>query len=821
MIKRLILVVFLVPALAAGQTLSTLGPSRAFPVDAPFSFVYGSPSGRWLAPLDAFFKAAPPPGPGRLSQLPALHALYEADPALHGAMQPALKALEAAGYGAAYFAAQTPERKAALLVGAVKVVQNKAQEEAARLVPASSRAPKEELPLVASGLYMLQTSLALYIEPSQWTAVQEAYQKVDKRLTAPQRASLRASIERLNASWKESKEDRLTVVEAVAAGRPGLPGPQLTPRILEARRAFGPPGGSEAVPAPLAAPAAETRSRTFEAKVALLGARTSVKKALGRPYRALLDAFRSLITWAGELYRKYLSGQEMDAHSFRWHVVEDLHKKGDFRGSFGHAVHEGTPEVMSPLVFPEASVDRLRGQEAVLRSPLSPPGAENKLALSPMISISGMSFPQLSAQSHLSLLYIHLKLAKELGVRQLYNTGEGGPGFLLAMLEGDRESLERRIVEWNLENKQFGRDTWDEAKVVQFVIELMHARDRLLAGFSPEDLRRAQIVAQFGSALNGIRNPDNRVDFDKLRRVGESPFVAMIQYKLKQAAKRGAKVNPSKIDSFVAALREIPRDKPFKSPEVNPDMDSYEGIARLVLATRVVTGKPVSLKFGVGQAADLYEFLKFLRDARALPDHIQLDGRGEGFSPGSGNAPPTGNTSLPLNEAVIVTDAILKKLGVRDRVFLDATGDILLVDEAVEKLALGADGVSAGRLWMGMGLGCAMVRECADGKCPYGIAARSYALVGLAMDPLQVAPRGYKAASNWWKAYTQELAETGASSWLGFRERYGLGSRSAVIRKKAGLKMVTLDQVYNEDYVENLLRGALNPLEVRSLVFGR
>jgi hypothetical protein len=156
---------------------------------------------------------------------------------------------------------------------------------------------------------------------------------------------------------------------------------------------------------------------------------------------------------------------------------------------------------------------------------------------------------------------------------------------------------------------------------------------------------------------------------------------------------------------------------------------------------------------------------------------------------------------------------------VRDRVFLDATGDTLLPTEAVERLALGADGVSAARLWLGMGLGCSMVRACANGNCPYGIAARSEALVGLAMDPIKVAPRGLAAALNWWRAYTQTLGETGAADWLGLGASRGLASGRPAVRVQQGLRSISLDELYSPERVSELLRGVLTRDEVERLVF--
>lgn len=788
MLGLLLAVLLLPPVPASSADLIQLGMPSA---PRPIASVYGSGIGAW-----------------RSLAGPSLTALVGQ---FGGAgVAPILSQLEIQGLSPeVYLNLAQPQREAGIAV-AISNVQVQAREEAAALpaLIASADPSRPDFPLTVARLQMLQGALGAFLEPGRLADARKAYVEARAKLDAGRREKLELAIKRTAEALGRGREP-VSVLEAVAAMQPDLPVSTL--KIARLRQAARLGLGWEAGLAPVPSPA-QDRSPRLQAKVLTLKVRYGLKTfAARRLYRPLLGGFRFVMTHAGEIYRKYVSGQEMDRHSFRWHVLENLHKEGDFRGSFGHPVHEGGVEVESPVIFPEGSLDSLRGQT------LSVGGAR----LSPMLSISGMSYPQLSAQSHLSLLYIHLKLAKELGVRQFYNTGEGGPFMHLALMEGDRALVKERIISWNKENSQFGDGSWEEAKVDHFVDQLMAKREQVLSEFGPLDLAKAQIVAQFGSALNGIRAADGRVDFNKLRAVGESPYVAMIQYKLKQAAKRGAKVDPRKVDAIVAAFREIPRDRPFKSPELNPDFSSYEDIAKLLKATRVLTGKPVSLKFGVGSAKDLLDFFSFLKAADALPDHVQIDGRGMDFSPGSGNAPPGANTSLPSNEAVIVMDAILKKLGIRDRIVVEATGDVLLPIDGVEKLALGADCVSGARTWLGMGLGCAMVRTCANGNCPYGIASKGNSLVGLSLDPAVIGPKGYQAAANWYKSYAQTLAETGTKDWRQFRKGNGLASKSAVLRVQIGGKVVTLDQHFDEEYVANLLRGALTPEEAAKFVFGR
>ncbi|MBI5247069.1 MAG: hypothetical protein HY923_07795 [Elusimicrobia bacterium] len=772
--------------LSAVARAGVVSPIVALGPRLPLSLL-ATPQGQWSGAVD-----------------PALSSLGARMP--ETSLAPVLRALESKGFTPELYRALPQAARAVAVAEAVSALKVEAMIETEKVLADAHKADPSspDYAVFAARLGWLAGPAAAFAPAERREEIVAAWERAAVKLAAGKRLELTSYLTAAKRAWLKPGELAYTPVEAMAAQLPNPPSRLMTPGTDRLRAAAM---KNKEVPLPPV-----PTGPAFRAKVGWLKARFLVKAAVAKIlFRPALNAFRSTMTHAGELWRKYMSGQPQSKHDWRWSVLEGLHKEGDFRGSFGHAVYDGSPEIVSPVIFPEPNLEKIRVSKHRL----------GDVELSPMAGISGMSFPQLSAQSHLSLIYIHLKMAKDQGIRNLYNTGEGGPGFALAMLEGDADKAKRELIAWNIANNGMKEGGKAEAELVMLVDTLFSKRNKLFAEFSPEDLARAQVVAQYGSALNGIRGADLRVDFDKLRRTAESPFVAMTQFKLKQAAKRGAKVDPKKVDDIVAALREIPRDKPFKSPEIVPDLDSYESIAALVKAARVVTKKPVSLKFGVGDAKDLLDFLTFLKGAEALPDHIQLDGRGDDFSPGSGNAPPGANTSLPGNEAIIVADAVMKKLGIRERIFLEATGDLMLPTEGIEKLALGADGISGARCWMGMGLGCAKVKACANGNCPYGIASKSNSLVGLGLDPETIGPKGAAAAANWHKAYVQQLAEAGLEDWRDARGQLGLGTGSGRIHVKDGPKTVPLDRFFSPDYVADLLRGALTRAEVDRLVFGR
>jgi glutamate synthase domain-containing protein 2 len=749
--------------------------------------------------------------PGALHASPL--ATWPADAALkapeRASLAPVLRALELRGMTPASFATLTQELKAQARAQAEADVRAEAQVEAKRLIEEAAAADPSSpaYAVLAARLAQLSGPLAEYAPKEARASLLLMSRTVASQLADDKRLVLQMRMELMARALESARPERETAVEAAAARLARVPAELMTPGVARLRAALAAPSRALLRPAPPG----------LAVKIELARAGYGAKALLARRiYRPVLTFGQRVLVEFGALWRAYVSMTDPDRHPYRWSVLRGLHKKGDFSGAFGHKTYKDDPKILSTLVGDDDRPAALAAQQKKLR------GA----TLTPSLGISGMSFPQLTAQSHLALLYIDLKLAREQGVRLLHNTGEGSPHLLLGLLEGDAAKTQAGVIEWIRANDKIKDGTWDEARVLALVESLMSKRAELLGDFSKEDLERAQIVAQFGGGLNGIRRDDDegRVDFDKLRAVAGSPYVAMVQYKLKQAAKRGAKVDAKKMDLLSLSFRELDPARKFKSPEVIADMSDARAIAALVKATRAVTDKPVSLKFGIGDVKDLYEVLEYLRDARALPDHIQVDGAGKEYSPGSGNAPPEADTSLPADQAVIALDAILKKLGARERVFVDVSGDVLWPVDAVHKLALGADGVCAARGWMGMGLGCSMAKKCdgADGQCPWGIASAGHSLPGLSLDAAAVGARGYKAAANWHKEYAKMLSEAGVEDAWKARSVLGLSNPlSPVHILDADGFARPLDRVYTRERVIDTLRGALTPQEVDRYVFGR
>ena len=85
-------------------------------------------------------------------------------------------------------------------------------------------------------------------------------------------------------------------------------------------------------------------------------------------------------------------------------------------------------------------------------------------------------------------------------------------------------------------------------------------------GLSPYHLKGgADIVFQIGTAKYGVRDPDGRLDDERLRQIAEIPQVRMIEVKLSQGAKpgKGGILPGVKVTPEIAAIRGIPVGEDF------------------------------------------------------------------------------------------------------------------------------------------------------------------------------------------------------------------------------------------------------------------
>jgi glutamate synthase domain-containing protein 2 len=248
------------------------------------------------------------------------------------------------------------------------------------------------------------------------------------------------------------------------------------------------------------------------------------------------------------------------------------------------------------------------------------------------------------------------------------------------------------------------------------------------------------VVMQMGTAKYGVRDADGALSETRLREIAALPQVRMFEVKLAQGAKpgKGGILPGAKVTPEIAAIRGIPAGQDSISPNRHRDIGSVDELGRFVARLRDITGKPVGVKFVVGDPAFLDEwFADCAARPQGCPDYVQVDG-GEGGT-GAAPAPLVDYVGLPVTAALPLVAAARARHGLEERVRIIASGKLITPDKVAWALCMGADFVSSARGFM-FSLGCIQAMKCGSGRCPTGVTAAEPRLIA-GLDPADKAVR--------------------------------------------------------------------------------
>ncbi|MCC6718749.1 MAG: FMN-binding glutamate synthase family protein [Acetobacteraceae bacterium] len=237
------------------------------------------------------------------------------------------------------------------------------------------------------------------------------------------------------------------------------------------------------------------------------------------------------------------------------------------------------------------------------------------------------------------------------------------------------------------------------------------------------------LVMQIGTAKYGVRDQHGNLSEARLREIAAHPQVRMFEVKLAQGAKpgKGGILPAAKVTAEIAAIRGIPEGKPSISPNRHTDIATIAELGAFVDRVRRVTGKPVGVKFVVGQEGFLDDwFADCTANPAHCPDYIQVDG-GEGGT-GAAPAPLADYVGLPITQALPLVAAARARHGLGARIRIIASGKLITPDKVAWALCMGADFVSSARGFM-FALGCIQAMKCGSGQCPTGITSADPRLI--------------------------------------------------------------------------------------------
>ena len=260
-------------------------------------------------------------------------------------------------------------------------------------------------------------------------------------------------------------------------------------------------------------------------------------------------------------------------------------------------------------------------------------------------------------------------------------------------------------------------------------------------GLAPYHLEGGcDVVMQMGTAKYGVRDAAGNLSDDRLREIAAHEQVRMFEVKLAQGAKpgKGGILPGAKVTPEIAAIRGIPVGRDSISPNRHRDIGNVRELGLFIQRVRDITGKPVGVKFVVGDPAFLDEWFTDCRTyPEGCPDYIQVDG-GEGGT-GAAPTPLIDYVGLPITEALQHVVTARERYGLTERVRIVASGKLITPDKVAWALCMGADFVSSARGFM-FSLGCIQALKCGSGRCPTGVTSADKRLIA-GLDPMDKADR--------------------------------------------------------------------------------
>ena len=251
-------------------------------------------------------------------------------------------------------------------------------------------------------------------------------------------------------------------------------------------------------------------------------------------------------------------------------------------------------------------------------------------------------------------------------------------------------------------------------------------------GISPYHLQGGDLIFQVGTgyfgagkSVNGKRVFDDAIFKENAIR----PEVKMIEIKFSQGAKPGhGGILPAKKNTEeIAKIRAV---EPYTTVDSPPSHSAFSNFDEMIVFIQKVRdlaeGKPVGIKFCVGNNEEIESMIKAFSEANNYPDFIAVDG-GEG---GTGAAPLEFSNYIgtPLLEGLVFVNKTLKRYNLKDQIKIIASGKAIDAFDIVKYKALGADVIAMARSFM-LSIGCIQARECNLDTCPVGVATQDEDLV--------------------------------------------------------------------------------------------
>jgi glutamate synthase domain-containing protein 2 len=232
------------------------------------------------------------------------------------------------------------------------------------------------------------------------------------------------------------------------------------------------------------------------------------------------------------------------------------------------------------------------------------------------------------------------------------------------------------------------------------------------------------LVWEIGSGYFGCRDGWGQFDPAKFADTAQVDQVRMVEIKLSQGAKpgHGGVLPGAKVSAEIAAARGVPQGQDCVSPAAHSTFSNPIELLEWAAKLRELSGgKPVGVKFCVGQPHEVFALMKAMLETGIRLDFITVDG-GEG---GTGAAPVelSNRMGMPLREGLIMVRNALVGCRLKGETKIAAAGRVHSGAGMAMNFALGADWCNAARAFM-FALGCVQSMRCHTDTCPTGVATQ-------------------------------------------------------------------------------------------------
>lgn len=310
-------------------------------------------------------------------------------------------------------------------------------------------------------------------------------------------------------------------------------------------------------------------------------------------------------------------------------------------------------------------------------------------------------------------------------------------------------------------------------------------------GISPYHLQGGDLIFQVGTGYFGAgKTVEGKRYFDDeiFKENAVRPEVKMIEIKLSQGAKPGhGGILPAKKNTEeIAKIRSV---EPFTRVDSPPSHSSFSNFIEMIDFLQKVRelseGKPIGIKFCVGNNEEIEEMIKTFAEVNNYPDFISVDG-GEG---GTGSAPLEFSNYMgtPLLDGLSFVNKTLIKYNLKDQIKIIASGKAIDAFDIIKLKAMGADAIGMARSFM-LSLGCIQARECNLDTCPVGVATQNEDLVeALVVEDKNVRVKNYHSKTI--LALKEMVSAMGKSSIKEIKAK-------DVFRRNRSGDLASLDEIY-------------------------